>query len=116
MFLLVGFQHREGVLQPMTENIFEIMFKFFGPLSLISIFAVGFYLHRYKLYTVWELRTTLFWPELLIKYRDHTKSTYGHTGIWFYVAIISLVMSIISILALFVVQAFIPLLKKGGVK
>ena len=97
----------------MTENIFEIIFKLFGPLSVISIFAIGLYLHRNKLYTTWELRTTLFWPELLTKHRDHTRFTHGHTGIWFYVAILSIALSVISIFILFLIQALIPLIKRG---
>lgn len=88
----------------MTENIFEIIFKISGPLSVISIFAIGFYLHRNKLYTTCQLRKTFFWPELLIKYREHTRSTHGHTGIWFYVAIVSLVLSILSVFSLFLIQ------------
>ena len=100
----------------MIENIFEILFKVFGPLSVISIFAIGFYLHRNKLYTVWQLRTTFFWPDLLNMYRNHTRSTHGHIGIWFYVAIISLLMSAISIFVLLLVQALIPLFKKGGIR
>ena len=104
MLLLAGVQHRERLLQPMTEKIFEIIFELFGPLSVISIFAIGFYLRRNKLYTVWQLRTTLFLPELLTKYRDHTKLTHGHTGIWFYVAIVSIVLSFISIFFLFLIQ------------
>jgi hypothetical protein len=100
----------------MIENIFEIIFKLFGPLSVISIFAICHYLYRNKLYTAWELRTMLFWPELFTKYRDHTKLKHGRTGIWLYIAIASLVLSVISVISLFLIQAFIPLLKKGAIK
>ncbi len=100
----------------MTENIFEIVFRIFGPLSVISIFAIGFYLYRRNLFTAWQLRTAFFWPELIIKYREHTRKTRGQTGIWFYLCIISIILSVMSIVGLLVVQVILPVLQTSGNK
>jgi hypothetical protein len=96
----------------MMEKLFDYIFSIFGPLSILSMFVIGFYLYRKKLYTAWQLRMTFFWPELIIKYRDHTRQNEGHIGIWYYVAIVSILLSVISILVLFSFQTLIPLIKK----
>lgn len=94
------------------EKLFDVTFKVFGPLSVISIFAIGFYLYRKKLYSMWELRTTFYWPELISKYRSHTKTAQGHAGVWYYIAMVSIIMSMLSIFGLFSLHILLPLMKK----
>lgn len=95
------------------ENLFEIVLGLFGPLSVIAVFATGFYLHRKGLYTIYQLRTAFFWPELLGKYRDHTRATQGRTGIWYYVTIVSIALSLVSVLSLFFIQVLLPFIRKS---
>ena len=42
----------------------------------------------------------LFWPQMIIEYRDHTKTNVGHIGIWYYIFILSAILSLISIFVL----------------
>lgn len=90
----------------------EIVFEIFGPLSVISLFVIGSYLYRKRLYTAWQIRAAFFWPELIIKYRDHTKQVLGHIGIWYYIIIVSIALSLVSILSLFSIEVVIPLIRK----
>jgi dolichol kinase len=94
------------------KNMLNIIIDIVGLLSVISLFAIASYLHRNKLYTTWQLRTAFFWPELIVRYRDHTREHQGRTGIWYYVAIGSIILSLLSILCLFSLQVLIPLIKK----
>ena len=96
----------------MMEKLFDYIFTIFGPLSIFSMFVIGAYLYRKKLYTAWQLRMTVFLPELIIKYRDHTRQNEGRIGIWYYIAIVSILLSVISILALFSFQVIVSLIKK----
>ncbi len=89
----------------MVIKMLENMSSYFGPLFLISMFAIFSYLLRNKIFTLWELRIEgCFWPNFLIKYREHTRVTYGRTEIWFYVAIVSLILTIISAITSLVIH------------
>ena len=80
------------------------MFAICGSLSVLSLFAICHYLYRHQLFTIWQLRTTLEWPSLIAKYRDHTRTNLGHVGIWYYVVIVSLALSLVSIIGLLVIE------------
>ncbi len=88
----------------MTMTIVDKIASIFGPLLIISMFAIGYYLWRNKLYTIWEMRSSPLWPNFLVAYREHTKLTKGHIGIWFYIAIVSLILSLVSTIGSLVIH------------
>jgi len=87
-------------------NIFEIIAGIALFVSLISFFAIVLYLRYHKLYTAWQLRSHFFWPILVVEYRDHTRATYGRTGIWYYVIVVSAPLTLILGFALFLTDIF----------
>jgi hypothetical protein len=88
----------------MLEKILGIIFDIFSPLSVISLFAIGAYLYRKKVYTAWQVRTAFYWPQLIFDYKNHTKKTMGHIGIWYYVIIASIALTLSSIIPLLVLN------------
>jgi hypothetical protein len=96
----------------MMQTICTVVFEICGPLSILSLFAIGSYLYRKRVYTLWQLRTSFMWPQLIVRYRDHTRETQGYTGIWYYVAIMSILLSVISVLYLFSASVIVPLIEK----
>jgi hypothetical protein len=103
VLLLAKVQYSNGVL-PMMGKVADWVFVICFPLALLSLFAIGMHLYRARLLTVWQLRTTMFWPQLLVRYRDHTRQTKGRTGTWYYLAIVSLILSLTAILYEFAVN------------
>jgi hypothetical protein len=93
------------------EAVFDRVFAICGPLSVVSVFAICYYLYRRRLYTIWQLRTTLAWPSLITRYRDHTRANRGRVGLWYYVAIVSIAGSVVSILALFLIRVLAVVVK-----
>ncbi len=85
----------------MIDKILDMVFEISGPLSIISMFAIGTYLYKNKVYSVWGLGTAFLWPQLIVDYRIHTKKNLGHVGIWFYVVAVSICLSLVSALVLF---------------
>ena len=71
---------------------------------LASIFAIGAYLYRAKIYTTWQLRTTFLWPKIIFEYRDHTKKYQGTKGIWYGICKVSFLVLFAAVLASIVPQ------------
>ncbi|MHA2088964.1 MAG: hypothetical protein ACW972_11855 [Promethearchaeota archaeon] len=67
-----------------------------GLLSITSLFAIGFYLKRNKIYTLKQLRRKVLWPEIIFQYRDHTKIYSKKTGSWFYIFSCSILILLLS--------------------
>lgn len=84
----------------MTGKILKIILEICGPLSILSIFVIATYLYKNKVCTGWEIRTAFLWLQMIVDYKDHTKKNLGHVGIWFYVFIVNIILSLLSILAL----------------
>ncbi len=86
------------------EAAADWLFAVACPLSIVSMFGVGDYLYRERLYTLTQLRCCMFWPFLLLEYRDHTNQTRGRVGLWYYWTIISILTSVGAILLLLAFQ------------
>jgi hypothetical protein len=41
---------------------------------------------------------------MIVDYKDHTKKNLGHGDIWFYVFIVNIILSLLSILALVMIN------------
>jgi dolichol kinase len=85
------------VIEDLADVVLVVSFSS----AMLSLFAIALRLHRARLYTLWQLRTVMFWPELLVRYRDYTRQTTGHTGVWYYLAIVGIVASLACILYAF---------------
>jgi len=99
---------KRGAAVAMVEKVLNSMIDVFGPLAVVSLLAIAFYLYRHGIYGVWHLSIAFNWPELVSKYRDHTRMTKGKTGIWYYVLSLSfpaLIVSIVSLFVLHIIQA-----------
>jgi hypothetical protein len=62
------------------------------PTVLFSLAMMGCYLVRSGVYTVWQLRTKLLWPEIIFEYRDHTRRHLGKVGIVYYVFLVAMLL------------------------
>jgi len=78
-------------------NIINMLVGIFAPLMLLSAFMITLYLKRQKLYTPWQIRTSFWWPDLIVKYRSHTKEKKGKVGVWYYLFIVSIAITALSI-------------------
>ncbi len=66
---------------------------------IISAIAMSFYFLSQGIYTYWQMQWKILWLELIFRYRDHTKKNIGRVGTWYYIFLVNIFISIISILA-----------------
>jgi hypothetical protein len=66
------------------------------PLTLVSVGMMGRYLVQNRVSTWWQLRTTLLWPEMIFKYRDHSRRHRGRTGSWYYVFSVAIILVVLA--------------------
>ena len=72
------------------EETLEIAIGTSGPIVVASLLIMGQYLVKNKVYSYWQLRTTLLWPKIAFEYRDHTKVHIGKAGIWYLIFLIGI--------------------------
>jgi hypothetical protein len=68
------------------SQLLNILTEAFFLIFLSSLFVIGLYLYRAKVYTWLQLRFNFMWPRIIFEYRDHTRKFTGKTGYWFYVS------------------------------
>jgi hypothetical protein len=75
----------------------------FGPVAILSLLLIEFYLVRKRLYTWLDIIMTIHWAKLLINYKKHTKQNAGRIGFIYYIFLISFW---ITCLSFFIVLSF----------
>lgn len=65
--------------------------------AIISVIAMSFYFLNRGIFTYWQMQSKILWLEIIFRYRDHTRKNIGHVGFWYYIFLVSIFISIISI-------------------
>jgi len=82
------------------------------PIVLVSLAIMAHYLVQRRVYTWWQLRTKLLWPEIIFEYRDHSRKHRGRAGMCYHAFSfgISLVITAASVeLAIITAPAPLPI-------
>jgi len=85
-------------------SLSELIITISGTISIVSFFAIGLYFLNRNIYTCWEFRRKLLWLEVIYQYRDHTRKNAGNVGIWYYILLISILITIISVLTMLAIK------------
>ncbi len=79
-------------------GISSLLLNIFGPLTVISFFCIVFYFRSEKEYTLTQMQLNPLWLNLVGEYKKYTKKKNGRIGFFYYLFLVSITISIISIL------------------